>query len=87
VSSAGGSFGSVSLHVGTDWHVQCNTYENTTPILTVDAGDCGVSVSIAGRTVIGAEAVAFARELAREAARFAAECERLHAAHTGHQAA
>jgi hypothetical protein len=87
VSSAQGSFGSTSLHVGTDWHVQCNTYPDTTPILSVDAGDSGVSVSIAGRTVIDAGAVAFARELARQATRFAAECERLHAAHTGHQAA
>jgi len=87
VSSAGGSFGSVSLHVGTDWYVQCSTYQDTTPILTVDAGNCGVSVSIAGRTRITAEAVAFARELARQTARFAADCERLHAAHTGREAA
>jgi len=87
VSSAGGSFGCVSLHVGTDWHVQCSTYDTTTPILSIDAGHCGMSVSIAGRTAISPGAVAFARELAREAARFAAECERLHAAHTGHRAA
>ncbi len=87
MSSTGGSFGSVSLHVGTDWHVQCSTYPDTTPILSVDAGHCGVSVSIAGRAAISAAAVAFARELASETARFAPECERLHAAHTGHQAA
>jgi hypothetical protein len=87
VSSATGSFGSVSLHVGTGWRVHCHTYETTTPILTVQAGDCGVSVSIADRTAIGARAVAFARELTREAGRFAAECERLHAAQTGDQAA
>ncbi len=87
MSSAGGSFSSAGLHVGTDWHVQCSTYENTTPILSVDAGHHAISVSIAGRTVIGAKAVAFARALAGETARFAAECERLHAAQAGHQAA
>ena len=87
MSSAGGSFGCVSMHVGTDWYVQCSTYPDTTPILSVDAGNCGVSVSIASRAHITAEAVAFARELAREAARFAANCERLHAVHAGRAAA
>jgi hypothetical protein len=87
VSSAGGSFSSAGLHVGTDWHVQCSTYPETTPILSMDAGHSGISVSIAGRAPIGAEAVALARELAREAERFAAECERLHTAQTGAAAA
>ncbi len=87
MSSAGGSFSSAGLHVGTDWHVQCSTYPDRTPILSVDAGHHAISVCIAGRTVISAEAVAFARELAHEAGRFAAECERLHTAQAGHQAA
>jgi hypothetical protein len=87
VSSAGGSFGCVSMHVGTDWNVQCHTYEDTTPILSVGTGDSGVSVSIASRTQITAEAVAFARGLACQAAKFAADCERLHAAHAGRAAA
>ena len=79
MSSGRDSFGSISLHIGPDWGVQCHTYENTTPILTVNAGRCGVSLSIAERTSIPAEAVAFARELARQAAAFAAECDRLNA--------
>jgi hypothetical protein len=74
------SFGSVTLHAGEGAHVDCNTYEQTTPILTVEAGRLSVSISIADRTVIPAHAVAFARELASQAAAFAAECERLHAA-------
>ncbi len=43
-------------------------------------GEPAVSVSIADREQMPAGAVAFARELARQAARFAADCERLHAA-------
>ena len=74
------SFGSVTLHAGHGAHVDCNTYDRTTPILTVQAGRLSVSISIADRTVIPAHAVAFARELASQAAAFAAECERLHAA-------
>ena len=77
--SDGGSFASLGVHVGADWMVRCDTHPDTTPILSVKAGPSWVSLSIAARTVIPAEAVAFARELARQAARFAADCERLHA--------
>ncbi len=91
MSSSGGSFAHLGIHVGADWMVRCDTYPDTTPILSVDAGSSGVSFSIAARTVIAAEAVAFARELACQAARFAADCERLHAARPdgieGHEAA
>ena len=80
MSSDGSSFGSASLHVGADWMVRCCTYPETTPILSIDAGTTAVSVSIADRQQMSGEAVAFARELARQAARFAADCERLHAA-------
>jgi hypothetical protein len=80
VSSGGSSFGTASVHVGADWHVRCSTYPATTPILSIDAGNAAVSVSIADRERMPAEAVTFARELARQAARFAADCERLHAA-------
>ena len=74
------SFGSVSVHAGEGAHVGCSLYEETTPILSVYAGRMIVDISIADRTVMPAHAVTFARELARRAARFAAECERLHAA-------
>ena len=59
MSSGGGSFGSTSLHVGADWHVRCSTYPATTPILSIDAGNTAVSVSIADRERMTAEAVAF----------------------------
>ncbi len=74
------SFGSVNAHAGQGARVDCYTYEQTTPILSVYAGRLSVSISIADRTVIPAHAVAFARELAAQAAVFAAECERLHTA-------
>ena len=74
------SFGSVTLHAGDGAYALCHSYEQTTPILAVQAGRMAVSISIAERTVIPAHAVRFARELASQAAAFAAECERLHAA-------
>ena len=70
----------MDAHAGQGARVDCYTYEATTPILSVCAGRLTVSISIADRTVIPAHAVAFARELAAQAAVFAAECERLHAA-------
>lgn len=72
-------FGSLGIHAGEGTGVRCSTYQDTAPILSLDAGRLSVSISIAGRAV-PAQAVAFARELAAEAARFAAECERLQGA-------
>jgi hypothetical protein len=80
VTSDGGSFGHLGVHVGTDGHVWCNTYPDHTPILGVQVASTTVSFCIEGGR-IGPEAVKFARKLAREAERFAAEAERLHAEH------
>ena len=68
--SGGGSFGQISLHVGADWWTFLNIYDEQSPILDVAAGSTTVTVSIADRK---------ARELASQAAQFAAEVERLHA--------
>lgn len=93
MSSDGASFGSAGLYVGTDWQVRCSTYPDSTPILSIDAGRTGMSVSITPLKQMSDEAVAFAQELARQAALFAADCERLHteqhgqACETGQQAA
>ena len=78
--SGGGSFGRIGLHVGGDWWTFLNTYDDHSPILDVAAGSTTVTVSIADRT-IDDSALAFARELASQAAQFAAEVERLHAQH------
>lgn len=78
MKSGGGSFARLSVHVGGDWWTHLSTYEDHTPILDVDSGTLSVSFTIAGREVNEA-AVEFARELASQTARFAAEVERLHA--------
>ena len=78
--SAGGSFGRTSVHVGDDWGVRCSAYPRELPILTVDADSSSVTITLTNRSVPTEQGVEFARELARQAERFAAECERLHAA-------
>ena len=78
MSEGGGSFAHLSYHAGDDWHIRCNTYADTTPILSVEGGPSTVSISTRGRTV-DESAVEFARALAREAHRFADEMERMHA--------
>ena len=80
MSTKGGSFSHLSYHVGADWHVRCNTYADTTPILSVDGGPSTLSISTRGRNA-DASAVEFARALVREAQKFAGEMERMHAAH------
>ncbi len=66
------------MHVGGDWWLHLNTYEDHSPILDIDAGSTSVSVCFDGSQVTAA-VVEFARELADKAAKFAAEAERLHA--------
>jgi hypothetical protein len=81
VRSGGGSFGQISLHVGQDWWTFLNTYDDHSPILDVAAGSTTVTFTIADRKASDS-ALAFARELATQAAGFAAEVERLHAQHS-----
>jgi hypothetical protein len=78
VRSGGGSFGRINLHVGQDWWTFLSTYDEHSPILDVAAGSTSVTFSIADRKADDC-ALAFARELASQAAQFAAEIERLHA--------
>jgi hypothetical protein len=81
--SDGKSFGNLGVYVGTDWRLACHTYADSTPILAVNVGRVALTISPEERQATDS-AVAFARELAKQAARFAAEVERLHAAqHTG----
>ena len=75
----GGSFSHLSYHVGADWHVRCSTYAGTTPILSLDGGPSALAITTRGRKADQA-AVEFARELVREAQKFADEMERMHAA-------
>ena len=66
--------------MGEDWYTHLSTYDDHTPILDISAGSVMVALSIADRQVSNS-AVDFARELASQAAKFAAEVERLHARH------
>jgi len=76
--SGGGSMTRIGMHVGQDWWTFLSTYEDHTPILDISCGSSTVSVCLSDRHADPA-AVAFARELAAQAAGFAAEVERLHA--------
>ncbi len=76
--SGGGSFARINLHVGGDWWTFLSTYDEHSPILDVAAGSTTVTFSIADRKADDS-ALEFVRELASQAAQFAAEVERLHA--------
>ncbi len=78
MKSGGGSLSHIGVYVGEDWYTNLSTYEDHTPILDISAGSVLVALGIAGRQVNTA-AVEFARELANQAAKFAADVERLHA--------
>ena len=76
--SGGGSMTRIGMHAGEDWWTFLSTYPDHTPILDISCGSSTVSVCLSDRHA-GPVAVAFARELAAQAAGFAAEVERLHA--------
>jgi hypothetical protein len=82
MKSGGGSSGHVGVYVGQDWWTHLSTYEDHTPILDISCGSMTVAISVTDRQVTG-PALEFARELAGQAAKFAAEVERLHARHPG----
>jgi hypothetical protein len=77
------SITALGLIAGSDAHVRCSTYPDQGPILSVSAGPVSLDLSVLGRDEIPVWGVAFARELARQAQRFAAECERIHATQNG----
>jgi hypothetical protein len=82
MSSGGGSFSSLGLYVGSDWTLRCLTYPDRLPILSIDAGECAVTIHAANGTS-SEQTAAFARELATAAQRFAQECERMQQAAAG----
>ena len=77
MKSGGGSLTSIGVYVGEDWWTHLSTYHDHTPILDISVGSMTVALSIAQQKV-SPSAVDFARELASQTARFAAEVERLH---------
>ena len=80
MSEVMGTFGNMTLHAGPDAWVLCGTYTNgPLPNLSVSGGGLTMTLYLAG-DVIDAGHVRFARDLVTQVQRFAAECERLHAA-------
>ena len=80
MKSSGGSLTSIGVYIGQDWWTHLSTYDDHTPILDISVGSMTVALSIAQQKVSRA-AVEFARELASQVSRFAAEVERLHGEH------
>lgn len=72
------TFTDIGVHVGDHWGVRLCAYPARTPILVLQAGSVTVDVSIRDRGV-NENALTFARQLAEQSAKFAAEVERLHA--------
>ena len=78
MNGGGPSFAYADLHAGPDWEVQCSTTPGLPPVLAVSSGTMRVAISVTRQ--MAADPAPFGRELARQAAQFAAECERLSAA-------
>lgn len=80
------SFAHLSVHAGSDARASCASYRYDAPILSIHAGGACLNVSAQGREGLSAADVKFASELASAAAKYAAECARIHAARA-HRAA
>ena len=80
MKSSGGSSTHIGVYIGENWYTHLCTYHDHTPILDISVGSMTVALGIA-RQKVSTAAVEFARELASQAARFAAEVERLHGEH------
>jgi hypothetical protein len=78
VKSSGGSATHIGVYVGEDWSTHLCIYEDHPPILDISVGSVMAALSVADSQV-SASAVEFARELASQVAKFAAEVERQHA--------
>jgi hypothetical protein len=79
MSGGSPSFGYADLHAGPDWEVRCTTTAGLPPVLAVSSGTMRIAISVTRQ--MAADPAPFGRELARQAAQFAAECERLSAVH------
>ncbi|MDH2429773.1 hypothetical protein [Sphaerisporangium sp. TRM90804] len=72
-----GSWQTTALHVDGRGRVACLAYPHRTPILEIAAGNAVIKVTLHANRVDYAS-VMFAREMADQAAAFAAEVERLY---------
>ena len=58
-------------------HIQCSTYDDAAPILTIHDGQVDIVLTNPGRGEVTEDDVAFGRVLAESATRYAAELEQL----------
>jgi hypothetical protein len=58
-------------------HIQCCTYDDAAPILTIWDGAADITITNPGRGEATEDDVAFGRQLADAAARYAAELEKI----------
>jgi hypothetical protein len=71
------------LRLTASTHIQCCTYDDAAPILTIHDGRVDITITNPGKGEVTADDVTFGRQLAEAAARYAAELERLATAPTG----
>ena len=58
-------------------HIQCCTYDDAAPILAIRDGPADIVITNPGRGEVTGDDVAFGRQLAEAAARYAAELEQI----------
>jgi hypothetical protein len=69
------------LRLTASTHIQCCTYDDAAPILSVHEGQVDIAITNPGRGEVTEDDVTFGRALAEAAARYAAELEQLAARH------
>ena len=58
-------------------HIQCSTYDDAAPILSIHDGQVDIAITNPGRGEVTADDVTFGRALAEAVTRYAAELEQL----------
>ena len=58
-------------------HIQCSTYKDAAPILSIHDGQVDITITNPGRGEVTADDVTFGRALAEAVTRYAAELEQL----------
>ena len=64
-------------------HIQCSTYEDAAPILSIHDGQVDIVITNPGRGEVTEDDVTFGRALAEAVTRYAAELEQLAARNRG----
>jgi len=65
------------LRLTASTHIQCCTYDDAAPILTIRDGAADITITNPGKGEVTEDDVAFGRQLAEAVARYAAELEQI----------